>query len=189
MLSELELMARARRFDATALGELYDTHSPAVYRYAMRLLDDAPLAEDCVTETFSRLLTALKTDKGPDRHLKAWLFRVAHNWCADQYRAGHGASVSLDELEEAGGFEPADAPELGPSGAFERAFAASQVRAALMALTSDQRLAMTLRFYEDMPNDEIAAALGKPIGAVKALHFRAMAALRRRLAPVTEEQR
>ena len=58
--------------------------------------------------------------------------------------------------------------------------------ASLLALTSDQRLAMTLRFYEDMPNDEIAAALGKPIGAIKALHFRAMAALRRHLTRSTE---
>ena len=181
MFSELELIARARRFDATALGELYDTHSPAVYRYAMRLLDDAPLAEDCVTETFSRLLAALKVNKGPDRHLKAWLFRVAHNWCADQYRAGHTAVVSLDELDDAIGFEPAEAPEHGPVAAFDRALETRQIRAALLALTSDQRLAMTLRFYEDMPNDEIAAALGKPIGAIKALHFRAMAALRRHL--------
>ena len=42
---------------------------------------------------------------------------------------------------------------------------------------------------EGLVAGEIAAALGKPIGAVKALHFRAMAALRRRLAPVTEERR
>jgi hypothetical protein len=56
------------------------------------------------------MLAALKADKGPDRHLKAWRLRVAHIGCANPYRGGHGAAVSFDPLEEAGGFEPADPP-------------------------------------------------------------------------------
>jgi DNA-directed RNA polymerase specialized sigma24 family protein len=53
-----------------ALAEIYDTYRPGLYRYAMRLLGDASLAEDCVAETFARFLKALHTRQGPREHLQ-----------------------------------------------------------------------------------------------------------------------
>ncbi len=182
MLSEAEFLRKVRQFDAEALGELYDQLSPMLFRYALRLLDDTALAEDCVTETFSRLLAAFKANKGPDQHLKAYLYRIAHNWCTDRLRAAQHGALSLDALEEDSGFELEAGADAAPALVLDGKLAAAQVRQALLALTPDQRLAITLRFYEDLPNEDIAAALNRPVGAIKALHFRAMAALRKQLA-------
>jgi RNA polymerase sigma-70 factor (ECF subfamily) len=55
-----ELLERAKGFDLQALAEIYDTYSPGLYSYAYRMLDNESLAEECVAETFSRLLHALK---------------------------------------------------------------------------------------------------------------------------------
>jgi RNA polymerase sigma-70 factor, ECF subfamily len=55
----------------------------------------------------------------------------------------------------------------------------ARARAALWQLTPDQRLVVTLKYFEGFDNEEIAVALGKPIGAVKSLQHRALAALRR----------
>jgi RNA polymerase sigma-70 factor (ECF subfamily) len=54
------------------LEEIYDQFSPGLYRYAMRLLGNEDLAEDCVSEVFSRFLTAIKRGNGPQQDLKAY---------------------------------------------------------------------------------------------------------------------
>src|SRR5512136_2797630 len=80
------LLERAREFDRQALAEIYDAYSPGIYRYAMRFLADRDLAEECVAETFSRFLHALKRHTGPRDHLQAYLYRMAHNWFVDFFR-------------------------------------------------------------------------------------------------------
>ena len=185
MTSEHALLVRARAFDMQALAEIYDLFSPALFRYAMRLLNDAPLAEDCVTETFSRLLTALKRNTGPRDYLKAYLYRVAHNWITDHWRANSLAvnDVSLDDLEESsstlGQLDGAHEPE--PTQLVFERIDAEGVRAALRSLTADQRQVIVLKFYEDLSNEEVAAAINKPISAVKSLQHRALTSLKRLL--------
>jgi RNA polymerase sigma-70 factor (ECF subfamily) len=68
---EENLLAGARQFELQALGEIYDRYSPGLYRYIVRLLGDALLAEDCVAETFRRFLAALKAGRGPQEALQA----------------------------------------------------------------------------------------------------------------------
>jgi RNA polymerase sigma-70 factor (ECF subfamily) len=48
-------------------------------------------------------------------------------------------------------------------------------------VTPDQRQVLVLRYLEGFSNEEVAAALQKSVGAVKALQHRALAALKRRL--------
>src|SRR5690606_14190418 len=83
--------------DREALAEMYDTYSDNLYGYAFRLLNDRQLAEDCVGETFTRVLEALRTGKGPQSSLQAYLFRIAHNWITDIYRRQPLDPFILDE--------------------------------------------------------------------------------------------
>jgi RNA polymerase sigma-70 factor (ECF subfamily) len=79
--------------------------------------------------------------------------------------------------------DPGDEPHQLVDEEIER----QQVRAALALLTPEQRQVITLKFLEDWQNEEIAQALGKPVGAIKALQHRAIAALRRILIQSGEE--
>jgi len=97
LTSEKKLLKLARRFDQQTLGEIYDQYSPGLYRYAMRLLGNVDLAEECVAETFSRFLHALRGGGGPQDHLQAYLYRVAHNWITDQWRRQPPPPMQLDE--------------------------------------------------------------------------------------------
>lgn len=176
---ERELLQRARRFDEKTLTEIYDRWSPMIYRYAIRLLGAADLAEDCVSETFSRFLTALQHGTGPEDYLQAYLYRIAHNWITDHYRrTGPPVLPLMDDHPAARENEPAHlvADEL------ER----QQIRAALSYLTPDQRQVIMLKYLENCDNQEIALALGKPVGAIKALQHRALAALRQILSSLEE---
>jgi RNA polymerase sigma-70 factor, ECF subfamily len=183
-------LQRVRQLDEAALTEVFDTFSPAIYAYAMRLLGDQDLAYECVAETFSRLLVALQRGGGPDEHLRAYLYRVAHNWITDQYRR-QPEILSLDIQEESDGnpFANAiglmgrEAASVDPPLEMERRTQQVRVRQALSKLTPDQRQVVVLKFLEDIDHAEIARMMNKPVGAIKSLQHRALDALRRLLEP------
>jgi RNA polymerase sigma-70 factor (ECF subfamily) len=174
------LLERARRFERQALAEIYDQYSHGIYIYAARLLGDVDLAEECVAETFSRLLHSLHAGKGPGSYLQAYLYRIAHNWITDQYRRESPPSQSLDE-------EVHLSAELPPEQQVVQRIRAEQVRAALYQLTPDQRQVVVLKFLQGWNNEQVSRALEKPVSAVKSLQHRALNALRRMLLTTEEE--
>lgn len=171
-VNEQHLLTRAQRFDLDALAEIYDLYSPGLYAYAMRLLGDSSQADDCVAETFRRYLQALKAGKGPKHHLKAYLYRIAHNWITDQYRRQPLPSLSLEG-------DPPLPTDQHPEQEADERLEREQVRRALQCLTPEQRQVIMLKYVEGWENQAIAAALNKPVGAVKSLQHRALESLRR----------
>ncbi len=168
--NEPDLLNRARAFNQQALAEIYDRYNPGLFGYAMRLLGDECMAEDCVAETFSRFLKSLHAGQGPTEHLQAYLYRIAHNWITDHYR--RQPMLDLDDELRA---EDEDRPEAQ----VDRRLQQERVRNALRLLTPDQRQVIILRFLEGWENEEVSAAVQKPSGAVRALQHRALSSLRR----------
>jgi RNA polymerase sigma-70 factor (ECF subfamily) len=171
--AEKELLKAALRFEQKALAQIYDLYSPELYRYAARFLGDASVAEDCVAETFSRFLKAIHAKRGPKDYLKAYLYRIAHNWIADYYRR----TPDVIELKETHPDLDNNAPEQEASLRMRQA----QVRMAMQQLTPDQQQVIALKYLEGWKNEEIAEAVKKPVGAVKSLQHRALAQLKKHL--------
>lgn len=172
--TEEELLIKAKVFDLDSLGLIYDKYSPGIYRYALRLLGEENLAEDCVADTFSRFLKTLRTGHGPEMHLQAYLYRIAHNWITDSYRRNPFKTIELDETVQSD-------ENFRPEFIADQNIENQQVRNALQALTPDQRQVICLRFIEGWQNEQVAEVLDRPIGAVKALQHRALETLRRLL--------
>ncbi|MBA4384355.1 MAG: hypothetical protein C0410_06440 [Anaerolinea sp.] len=170
--NEHKLLEKARDFDSDSLGLIYDTYSPGLYRYAMRLLGDSSMAEECVADTFSRFLNALRLKHGPEKYLQAYLYRIAHNWITDSYRRQTPIMIELDESFP---IYDEEKPENRLSDAFEK----QEIQNALRVLTADQRQVIVLRFIEGWSNEEVSQAIQKPVGAVKALQHRALETLRK----------
>lgn len=168
MSNEQELLQRASKLESQALADIYDSHSPGIYRYAMRLLGDMSLAEDCVAETFARFLKSLRERRGPRDNLQAYLYRIAHNWIVDHYRKER-ETVELDDALRS----EADVPEEEAAQRIRQ----KQVRKAIRQLTSDQQQVIALKYLEDWTNEEVAQVLKKPIGAVKSIQHRALRSL------------
>ncbi|MDP3449319.1 MAG: sigma-70 family RNA polymerase sigma factor [Anaerolineaceae bacterium] len=171
MPNEHDLLKKARDLDPDSLGLIYDAFSPGLYRYAMRLLGDNDVSEDCVADTFSRYLAALHVGHGPDTHLQAYLYRIAHNWITDFYRRNSPVIVELDETLQK---EDQQKPENWLTDEIQK----QQIRLALRALTPDQRQVVILRFIEEWSTKEVAVSLQKPVGAIKALQHRGLEAMR-----------
>jgi RNA polymerase sigma-70 factor (ECF subfamily) len=174
---EQELLQLASELDVVALAEIYDRYSPVLYAYAMRLLNDPALAEDCVAETFARFLKSLQKGQGPRDYLRAYLYRITHNWIVDLYRNNEQTSELHETLQYEEYTEEEVAKRVGQK----------QVREAIHNLPPEQQKVITLKYLEDWSNEEVAQALHKTVGAVKTIQHRALVNLQKLLAERTDE--
>lgn len=157
-------------FDRQALVEIYEHYSPEIFRYAYRLLDDNDLAEDCVADTFHRLMVAIRSGTNFE-NMRAYLYRIAHNWVTDHYRRQPLPTLPLDEDAQSD-------PEDNPSQLVAQRMDRQRVRAAILRLSPEQREVIELRFMENWSHYDVATALGKSVDATRALQHRAVEALR-----------
>lgn len=176
MESELQLLRQASIFDEEALIAIFDTYYRPLYHYLYHQTGHVQTAEDLTAKVFQRFLEALHKGQGPEKNLKAWLFKVAHHLAIDESRRfvlrDH---MPLDE-------NVVDA-QVGIDEHLHIAHETERIHLALNKLTPQQRAVIILHFLEGLENAEIAHILHSTIGAVKALQHRALATLRRQLIP------
>jgi RNA polymerase sigma-70 factor (ECF subfamily) len=169
-----------RKLDPQAIGAIYDRYFTEVYRYVRYRIDDDTAAEDIASDVFVRLLEAVQKKQGPQSSLKGWLIATASNTVNDHLRRQYRRPV--EALSES-------MPDRGPSVHFE-VDAREQnrmVQTAYAQLTSDQQHVLALRFGQGYSLEETANHLKKNVNAVKALQFRALAALQRQIGEVSYE--
>ncbi len=175
----------AQRGDAGAFRELLDGSHETVFRLAAALVGDRDEAADVVQETYIRAWNALEELREPDAVL-GWLCRIARN-CARDRRRGWWDRLRAP-LEPAERDDPAHAEAPAPDEALLSAERAGSVRRALGRLPEKHRVVLVLREVEGMSYEEIAEALGVPVGTVESRLHRARAGLARRLARTREEE-
>jgi RNA polymerase sigma-70 factor, ECF subfamily len=153
--------------DSQSVTAIYNQYYPEVFRYARYRLGDETLAEDIASDTFFRLLKAVKDRRGPDRNLRGWLIGTARHLIIDhvrgKYRHPH---VKLTDTHVDDGQTPPDAVEERDD--------SSTLRLALGHLTDEQQHVLALRFGQGYSHEETAKIMRKKVNAVKALQFRAL---------------
>ncbi|MCL6734431.1 RNA polymerase sigma factor [Streptomyces neyagawaensis] len=179
---EPELIARARAGDHTAFAALYTAHSDTVYRYLYNRTRDRNLAEDLTQDVFVRALSRLETFSAPrSSGFAGWLSTIARNIHLDYVKSARVRLESLvDDVEEAT-YNHDRSAEMSAMRELDIAEATHTIAAAMRDLTPYQRQCVELRFFEELTVPETAARLGKGIGAVKTLQFRAMGIMRQTL--------
>jgi len=179
MQSAAVLVSRAQQGDPTAFGELYEQYSPLLFRFLRRRVDGSDeIVEDLTEDVFVKVYE--KLDRYVERGLPftAWLYRIAHNHLVDFLRSRpRYTASSLDDVAEV-------AERSAPS-AFGRVLDQQALAPALARLTPEQRQAVELRFLEGLSVAETASTMDRSEEAVKKLQARALANLRRHLAPST----
>jgi RNA polymerase sigma-70 factor (ECF subfamily) len=154
--------------DPKAPRELVERHHTELYRYARSLLRDGPTAEDAVQDAFERAFVAL--GKYPQERietlsLRPWLYRIALNVVRNFWR-GSRREVSVAETPEPG--EYVGVMSGSTSGADDKV-AWLDTLEALGQLSERQRVAVVLRYIEDLPYAGIAEATGWPENTCKTL--------------------
>lgn len=175
------LLADLSRDDGAAeraLGLLYRRFAPVILRMASRGLGDDAAAADVVQDVFVGVWRSAATfdpARGPAR---AWILRAAANRIANELRRrdrrpGDGA-LDVDALA---------AEDRGPAEEALAAYRRRVLRDALDELPDAQRRALVLAFVDDLTHQQVATALGVPLGTIKTRIRSALGTLRRRLAP------
>ena len=175
---EQGLLERASRADPEALGELYDRYVGRIYNYIYHRVGQAELAEDLTAQVFARMLESIREGRAWRTSFSGWIYRIAHNLVIDYYRRrGRAAFVELEEAS------PIAADETDPVRKAEARLESEHLRAALAKLTAEQAEVIALRFLDEFSIAEVAAMMNKTEGAIKALQYRAVLALRRVMQP------
>ena len=164
--------ARSAHGDSrAALLELYDPALPRVYGYLLRRCGRREDAEELTSETF--LAAADAVCRNPAAELDVpWLIGVARHKLADHWRRQAREERGL-RLVAAESGEPADDP-------WDTRLDALRAEHTLAALAAQHRLALTLRYVDDLPVPEVAELLGRTVHATEALLVRARSAFRAR---------
>ncbi|WP_405589799.1 sigma-70 family RNA polymerase sigma factor [Streptomyces sp. NBC_01092] len=175
---EPELVARARRGDREAFAALYHQHYRLVYGFLLVRTRNRHLAEDLTQEAFTRALRRIDSFTWQGTAFAAWLTTIAKNLHLDELDRGRTRLetpvAEFDEPREAG----RDAETLALR-ALEAVEAHEAVRTALHMLNAQQRHCVELRFLDELTPQETALAMGRSVGAVKTLTYRALRKLRR----------
>jgi len=167
------------RGETSAFDVLVGRWEDRIRGAAWRVLGSEEEARDVAQEAFLKAYRGLGAFKQEAR-FSSWLYQIALNLCRDRLRRRRTrASVSLEELEEAGPVLVEPRP-----GAHELALQndlASRVRRAVAALSEEQREVVILKEYEGLTFLEIAQALDVPVSTVKTRLYRGLGQLRLRL--------
>ncbi|TKK84970.1 RNA polymerase sigma factor [Herbidospora galbida] len=165
---DAEVIDRARR-DPAAFSVLFDRHAPALHRYVLRRLGDS-LADDVVAETFLTALRRLGRYDTAHRDARPWLYGIAANLIGRHRRAEVRAYRALartgvDEVAES----YADRVEARVSAsALHR-----ELAEALAVLSPADREVLLMVAWADFSYEEVARALGIPVGTVRSRLHRA----------------
>jgi RNA polymerase sigma-70 factor, ECF subfamily len=172
--SDERLLELARQGNKSAVSEIYNRYIESIYQFVRLRIGDVQAAEDISSTVFEKLILGLAEGKGPKTHLRGWLFQVARHAIYDTY--GKKQALPLETIEQWSA-PTSEEPE-------QQLLANMDVEALrdmLQMLSPDQQEILLLRFDQQLGLKETADILGKGVGTVKTLQFRAVKRLRQLL--------
>ena len=169
------LLEAAREGSEAAWQDLYNDLAPVVLGYLRA--NGGPDPEDILGEVFLQVARDISRFEGDEGGFRSWVFTIAHHRLIDARRhsARRPVELSAEPPEPTGRADDAADEALARIGV-------EQVQLILATLSEDQRAVLLLRVIGDLSIEDVAKAVGKRPGAVKALQRRGLAAIKRELA-------
>ncbi len=187
---EWRLIEACQSGDREAFRELFDAHKDRVWAVALRFTGDESAARDVTQQVFLKLFTSIAGFRN-ESNFKTWLYRLVANECMDEFRKRRRL-VPLDFFRPASRDnrdEDCDAIETKDwrqeplqEERLERLEVSEAVLAALSQLKPKLRMAIVLKYFEDLSYEQMAEALGCSAGTVASRLNRGHKALAQKLA-------
>ena len=157
------LISRAQRGDVSAFEALVQPHQQSLLRLILATNRNPDDAQDCLQEALIsayRAIPRFRCESG----FRTWLCRIALNVTRNWIRAEARASAQRFRQDPLRILSPAST---NIDENLLREDDANTIRRALAALPAHYRDVLLLRYYSDLPYDEIARALELPVGTVR----------------------
>jgi RNA polymerase sigma-70 factor (ECF subfamily) len=174
------LMLRVRDGDETSFRELIEATENRVFGTIVRMLGGHEGAEDLAQRVYIRIWQA-RERYVPSAKFSTWMFSITRRLVLNERRGRSRRGAVFYDPAPQEVMREAVAVD-SPSAEASAVELAAVIERTLAELPDEQRMAMVLRRYEEMPYEEIAAVLETTVPAVKSLLFRARATLRVKLA-------
>jgi RNA polymerase sigma-70 factor, ECF subfamily len=175
--TELERLAQVMAAgNSAALGQIYDLTVGKVHALVRAIVRDSHDAEEVTCDVYAKAWQAAASYDHTRSSFMTWLLMLARSRCLDLLRQRNVRArifISDEAASENARSGEADAADL-----LHQLQAGSAVRAALERLSPVRRQILSLAFFQDLSQQEIAAALELPLGTVKSHMRRALLALR-----------
>jgi len=168
--------------EAVEFRRLVESHQRMVFSLALRVTGEYGTAEEVAQDAFLELYRAVETLESED-HVRFWLRRVTVHRATDaiRRRAVRPEAAAEEFLEEAHAGSGVE------DGAAMNAAVVARLEELLQGLPEAMRVAVVLRYQEEMSPDEIAKLLGQPVATVKSHLQRGLQLLRRKAAVTMKE--
>lgn len=167
-------LAAARGGEPWACARIYEDLKHPVLGYVR--LRGAAEPDDVTSEVFLCVFRDLDRFEGDEGDFRAWVFTIAHRRVLDAWRmrSRRPRQARLGPEVDVEGGDTQDEALAG--------LGLGEIAQLLEQLTPEQRDVVLLRVLADLPLEQVAAVMGRSVGAVKALQHRALSALRRVIA-------
>jgi len=186
------LVQRARSGDVVAFEQLIEPHVGRLYNYLARMVGNSADAEDLTQDAILRAHRAISSFRG-GATFQTWLYRIATNIAVDSLRRRRRRTARVTSLDDP---LPAEQglvsrefrdTQRDPQELAEAAELTEEVQQAIGQLSPKLRAVVVLFDMQGLSYEEIADALGLPVGTVKSRLFNARVRLRELLGPYVAE--
>ncbi|HEV8538248.1 MAG TPA: sigma-70 family RNA polymerase sigma factor [Bacteroidota bacterium] len=167
--TDLELVEDFRRGDVTGFNELVRRYQEKVYWIGRRVIGTHEDADDVVQDVFVRVYGALKGFRG-ESGFYTWLYKISMNVSLNALRKKRIKDfLRYDETEE-----ELESDDEGPDSHVEQKEYETILQRAIERLPPKQKMVFMMRYYDEMPYEEMAKILNKSVGGLKANYFHAL---------------
>jgi RNA polymerase sigma-70 factor (ECF subfamily) len=171
--SDADLARAIGRGDGEAMAELYRRYGALIYRFILRMSQNATIAEEVTQEVFLALLRQPNQFDPQRAALSTWLCGIARRQLWKHLERNH-RFVPLDPEQEL--FDPIS-PDPDPAEWLTRREAVDSVREGIDRLSVPLKEVIVLCELEGLTYEQVAQILTIPIGTVRSRLFRAKARL------------
>ena len=167
--SDNELIELFQNGDESAFNHLVLRYQEKVYWVARRFVNDHDGADDVAQEVFCKAYESLREFRG-ESSVYTWLYRITVNIALNSLRRQKVREFfRIDEM-----FELQDENAETPDEALERQEQKTLIEEAMATLPEKQKSVFVLRYYEELPYEEISKVLKTSVGGLKANYFHAV---------------
>ncbi len=167
--SDLELIHEFKNGNDKAFNLLVLRYQEKIYWVVRRLLPDHDEADDVVQDIFVKVYRSLNSFKG-DSSFYTWLYRIAVNLSLNEIRRKKNRKTfALDDT-----IMQHESDEMLPLERMERDERTRLIKEAIARLPEKQKKVFVLRYYEELPYEEISKILKTSVGGLKANYFHAV---------------
>jgi len=167
--SDSELIELFQNGDESAFNHLVLRYQEKVYWVARRFVNDHDGADDVTQDVFCKVYESLGSFRG-EASVYTWLYRITVNIALNSLRRQKVREFfRIDEM-----FEAKDEDSVAPDEALEQQEQKTLIEEAITKLPEKQKSVFVLRYYDELPYEDISKILKTSVGGLKANYFHAV---------------